>query len=84
MQIREDPKQGTYIEGLIESIIKNKKKFLTTIKRGAKSRYLKDKANKKSHAILQMFIEQRWVEKLPDSMKVNVLISYRLIIQIVF
>lgn len=71
LQIRECANQGVCIEGLTETIIKSRKEFLSAIKRGARSRYSKERLGTKSHAILQFTVEQRWLEKLPDCIKVT-------------
>jgi len=69
LQIREDPNKGVYVEGLIEKVVKTKEDLLEIIQNGAKTRY-QQSYGYKSHAILQIFFEQRWIDKTNDSVKV--------------
>ena len=64
--IREDPKTGVFVHGLTLKKIRSKEELLNIIKRGARFRSTNsttmNKTSSRSHAILQVFVEQRWVE----------------------
>lgn len=66
LSIREDPKTGIFVHGLTLKKIKSKEELLNIIKRGARFRSTNattmNKSSSRSHAILQIFVEQRWVE----------------------
>ena len=71
LQIREDTNQGVFVEGVAEKVIKNKAELLAVIKRGARSRFVTGKPGYRTHAVLQIFLEQRWSEKDADGIKVR-------------
>lgn len=66
LPIREDPQTGIFVHGLTLKKIKNKEELLNIIKRGARYRSTNsttmNQTSSRSHAILQVFVEQRWVE----------------------
>jgi kinesin family protein 5 len=66
LTIREDPKTGIFVHGLTLKKIRSKEELLNIIKRGARFRSTNsttmNKTSSRSHAILQVFVEQRWVE----------------------
>lgn len=66
LTIKEDPKTGIFVHGLTLKKILNKEELLNIIKRGARFRSTNsttmNKNSSRSHAILQIFVEQRWVE----------------------
>lgn len=68
LMIREDPQTGIFVHGLTLKKIKSKDELLSIIKRGARFRSTNsttmNKTSSRSHAILQVFVEQRWVEDI--------------------
>lgn len=66
LTIKEDPKTGIFVHGLTLKKIRSKEELLNIIKRGARFRSTNattmNKNSSRSHAILQVFVEQRWVE----------------------
>ena len=69
LQIREDPKSGIFVEGLTQVHVKTKEQLLQFVKLGMKRRQVNqtgmNKNSSRSHAILNIFLEQIWVEKQP-------------------
>lgn len=67
LQIREDPKTGIFVEGLTQVHVKTKEQLLQFVKMGMKRRQVNqtgmNKNSSRSHAILNIFLEQIWVEK---------------------
>ena len=66
LQIREDPRSGIFVNGLTQALIRNPAELLTLIHEAAKLRSTgataMNKSSSRSHAILQLFLEQRWIE----------------------
>ena len=74
LQIREDPKTGIFVKGLkqiVKKILKIQKvnteeELLNLIKYGSKFRITNEtsmnKKSSRSHAILQILVEQKWIE----------------------
>ena len=66
LTIKEDPKTGIFVHGLTLKKIKSKEELLNIIKRGARFRSTNsttmNRNSSRSHAILQIFVEQRWTE----------------------
>lgn len=67
LQIREDPKTGIFVEGLTQVHVKSKEQLLQYVKQGMKRRQVNqtgmNKNSSRSHAVLNVFLEQIWVEK---------------------
>ena len=67
MQIREDPKTGIFVHGLTQIHVKTKEQLLQYVQKGIKKRNVNvtgmNKNSSRSHAVLNVFVEQRWVEK---------------------
>ena len=72
LSIREDPKTGIFVHGLTQKKIHSKDELLSIVKRGARYRSTNsttmNKTSSRSHAILQVFVEQRWVEDAYENM----------------
>ncbi len=68
LQVREDSSQGVYVEGLVEKVAKTREELMAAIRRGARSRFSRSQA--RTHAILQIFLEQRWTAKTEGAAKV--------------
>ena len=66
LQIREDPKNGVFINGLTQVLIRTPQELQALIRDAAKLRSVgataMNKNSSRSHAILQVFLEQRWLE----------------------
>lgn len=81
LQIREDPKTGIYVDGLIQVSVSSLNEVIALIKEGVRNRLTysttmvpiefnnllmfvneQNKASSRSHAVLQVFFEQRWIE----------------------
>ena len=75
LQIREDPKSGIFINGLTQALIRSPQELLGMIREAARVRSTgatsMNKNSSRSHAILQVFLEQRWIEgeDLSDEVK---------------
>ena len=67
LQIREDPKTGIFVHGLTQIHVKTKEQLLQYVQKGIKRRNVNvtgmNKNSSRSHAVLNVFVEQRWVEK---------------------
>ena len=67
LQIREDPKTGIFVDGLTQVHVKSKEQLLQFVKQGMKRRQVNqtgmNKNSSRSHAVLNIFLEQIWVEK---------------------
>jgi len=67
LKLREDPKTGIFVDGLTQINVKSKEQLHQLIKIGAKRRAVNftamNKNSSRSHAVLQIFVEQRWVEE---------------------
>jgi kinesin family member 5 len=70
LTIREDPETGIFVHGLTLKKIRSKEELLNIVKRGARFRSTNsttmNQTSSRSHAILQIFVEQRWVERAED------------------
>ena len=79
LSIREDPKTGIFVHGLTLKRIKNKEELLNIIKRGARFRSTNsttmNKTSSRSHAILQVFIEQRWDEIIDEGLNNDLMLK---------
>lgn len=66
LQIREDPKSGIFISGLTQLPIRSSSELLSLIHEAARLRSsgptAMNKTSSRSHAILQILLEQRWIE----------------------
>ena len=66
LQIREDPKLGIFISGLTQLPIRSPSELLSLIHEAARLRSsgptAMNKTSSRSHAILQILLEQRWIE----------------------
>lgn len=71
LSIHEDPKTGIFVLGLTQKKIRSKEELLNIIRRGVRKRATNqttmNDTSSRSHAILQVFVEQRWVEHIKDS-----------------
>jgi hypothetical protein len=71
--LREDPKTGIFVDGLTQVNVKSKDQLHQLIKLGAKRRSVNftamNKNSSRSHAVLQIFVEQRWVEVAAEEEK---------------
>lgn len=71
LQIREDPKTGIFVKGLKQIRVMNEEELLNLIKYGSKYRITSatsmNKTSSRSHAILQILVEQKWIEGGKDS-----------------
>jgi kinesin family member 5 len=69
LQIREDPKTGIFINGLEQVSVQNEFEVMRIISEAAKARSTSstsmNKNSSRSHAILQVVLEQRWIEEGP-------------------
>ena len=69
LQIREDPKTGIFINGLEQQSVQNEFEVMQIISEAAKSRSTSATAmnrnSSRSHAVLQVTLEQRWIEEGP-------------------
>eukprot|EP00358_Blepharisma_japonicum_P002121 CAMPEP_0202953118 /NCGR_PEP_ID=MMETSP1395-20130829/43595_1 /ASSEMBLY_ACC=CAM_ASM_000871 /TAXON_ID=5961 /ORGANISM="Blepharisma japonicum, Strain Stock R1072" /LENGTH=360 /DNA_ID=CAMNT_0049665653 /DNA_START=203 /DNA_END=1281 /DNA_ORIENTATION=- len=69
LQIREDPKTGIFVGGLTQKIIQNEQELMYIIQEAARARSTgstsMNKNSSRSHAVLQIFLEQRWIEEGP-------------------
>ena len=69
LQIREDPKSGIFINGLMQRIVTSEEEVMRVIRDAAKARSTNatsmNKTSSRSHAVLQVFLEQRWIEEGP-------------------
>jgi hypothetical protein len=67
LQIREDPKTGIFVKGLKQIKVNSEEELLELIKYGSKFRITSstsmNKTSSRSHAILQVLVEQMWVER---------------------
>jgi kinesin family protein 5 len=67
LPIREDPKIGIFVEGLTQVHVNSMEQLLKYVELGIRKRNQNstgmNKNSSRSHAILQIFVEQRWVEK---------------------
>lgn len=70
LTIREDPETGIFVHGLTLKKIRSKEELLNIVKRGARFRSTNsttmNQTSSRSHAILQIFVEQRWIERAED------------------
>ena len=70
LQIREDPKTGIFITGLTQAIIRTPQELHTLIRDAARLRSSgatgMNKHSSRSHAIIQVVVEQRWLEGSED------------------
>jgi len=66
LQIREDPKTGIFVKGLKQIKVNSESELLNLIKYGSRFRITAptgmNKYSSRSHAILQILVEQKWVE----------------------
>ena len=66
LKLREDPKTGIFVDGLTQINVKSKDQLHQLLKIGAKRRSVNytamNKNSSRSHAVLQVLVEQRWVE----------------------
>jgi hypothetical protein len=64
LQIREDPKTGIFVDGLTQVSVKTKEQLLQYVAHGIKRRAVNqtgmNKTSSRSHAVLQIFFEQKW------------------------
>jgi kinesin family protein 5 len=64
--IREDPKTGIFVKGLKQVRVTSEEELLNLIKYGSKFRITNatsmNKTSSRSHAILQILVEQMWIE----------------------
>lgn len=69
LQIREDPKTGIFINGLEQISVQNEFEVMQIISEAAKARSTSatsmNKNSSRSHAVLQINFEQRWIEEGP-------------------
>ena len=69
LQIREDPKTGVFVNGLTQMTVQSQGDLMEIIKEAAKARSTSstsmNRNSSRSHAILQVFLEQRWIEEGP-------------------
>jgi hypothetical protein len=69
LQIREDPKTGIFVGGLEQISVQNEFEVMQLISDAAKSRNTSatsmNKNSSRSHAVLQVSLEQRWIEEGP-------------------
>jgi len=65
--IREDPKSGIYVQDLKQIKVTSEDELLNLIKYGVKYRFtsstVMNKASSRSHALLQILVEQKWIEE---------------------
>jgi len=65
LQIREDPKTGIFVHGLTQIHVKTMQQLITYVQQGLKRRNVNvtgmNKNSSRSHAVLQVLVEQRWV-----------------------
>lgn len=66
LQIREDPKTGIFVKGLKQIKVNSEEELLNLIKYGSRFRITNEtsmnKKSSRSHAILQILVEQKWIE----------------------
>ena len=69
LQIREDPKTGVFISGLEQISVQNEFEVMQIVSEAAKARSTSatsmNKNSSRSHAVLQICLEQRWIEEGP-------------------
>jgi len=65
LQIREDPKTGIFVHGLTQIHVKTMQQLIAYVQAGLKRRNVNvtgmNKNSSRSHAVLQVLVEQRWV-----------------------
>ena len=65
LQIREDPKTGIFVHGLTQIHVKTMQQLIMYVQAGLKRRNVNvtgmNKNSSRSHAVLQVLVEQRWV-----------------------
>lgn len=63
LQVREDFKKGTYVEGLNEEIISNSEEIKNIMERGSNNRHISatnmNKESSRSHALFSLTIESK-------------------------
>jgi len=66
LQIREDPAVGVFVAGVTQRSVTSLIEVVNLIKRGVKNRItqstIMNKTSSRSHVLLQILVEQRWVE----------------------
>ena len=71
--IHEDPKTGIFVDGLTQVHVKNKEQLLQYVAWGIKRRSVNqtgmNKTSSRSHAVLQVFVEQKWQDKTSQKNK---------------
>ena len=71
LQIREDPKTGIFVHGLTQIHVKTMQQLIMYVQTGLKRRNVNmtgmNKNSSRSHAVLQILVEQRWVVQEPTS-----------------
>jgi len=67
LQIREDPKTGIFVHGLKQIVVRDIGQLMHIVKLGARRRTTNstnmNSSSSRSHAVLQILIEQRWQEQ---------------------
>ncbi len=85
LHIREDPINGVYVEGLTEKKVKGKEEMFGLIKNGARARAtnatMMNKTSSRSHAILQVSLQQRYIETEGGVKKVSDLFADGLLVE---
>ena len=75
LRLREDPKTGIFVDGLTQVTVKSSEQLHQLIKMGARRRSVNvtamNKQSSRSHAVLQVLVEQRWVETHDDNLHTN-------------
>ena len=69
LTIREDPKTGIFVHGLTQIHVKTMQQLIMYVQAGLKRRNVNvtgmNKNSSRSHAVLQILVEQRWVSSEP-------------------
>mmetsp|Transcript_7201 Transcript_7201/g.13218 ORF Transcript_7201/g.13218 Transcript_7201/m.13218 type:complete len:498 (-) Transcript_7201:142-1635(-) len=67
LHIREDPRSGIFVDGLTQQSVMSQQELLILLQQAAKSRSTgttsMNRSSSRSHAVLQIFLEQRWLEE---------------------
>lgn len=66
LHVREDPRSGIFVDGLSQQTVMSQQELLALLQQAAKARSTgttsMNRSSSRSHAVLQIFLEQRWIE----------------------
>jgi hypothetical protein len=75
LQIREDPELGVFVGGVTQKSVSSVTEVLNLIKKGVKQRITQattmNKTSSRSHVLIQILVEQRWIETVLEEESQN-------------